>query len=469
MTRSTDDDSIQVWEDDPGTPTNTRVPVSRPRPRMDRKPLAVGIRDQAPTADSTTPGSAAFRYWTAAEALRRSADAWGSLVPDQTSWHATVGSTLRADLDLGDDLNAYYTRTGLEFYHREVAGATVFTGESPDVVCHELGHAVLDAVRPQLWDAASAEVAAFHESFGDVSALLSGLHMESVREQALVETDGHIDRSSRLSRVAEELGWAIRQSAPQAVDADCLRNAANRFFYRNPVFLPPRAPAAELSSAPHSFSRVFTGAFLSVLAGVFQAQPQQDSAGLLQAGLDGCALLVQAILQAPVVPAYYSQVAAHMVAADAAMFGGRYGTALRIGFVRHGVLSPEGATSLTAETIAPHATAIAEATVPVVEPPLAAVEIVGGQYGISTAFSCRAPGQAARFSVTGAAPDRGSEAPTAGRQVAESFVEDLFRNGKVDVPTRYRTAETIVDDETTKSHELTDQGGGLQLVRRLFD
>ena len=34
--------------------------------------------------------------------------------------------------------------------HANVAGTMVFTGESPDVVCHEMGHAVLDAIRPQL-------------------------------------------------------------------------------------------------------------------------------------------------------------------------------------------------------------------------------------------------------------------------------------------------------------------------------
>jgi len=56
------------------------------------------------------------------------------------------------------------------------------SGESPDVVCHELGHALLDSFKPQLFDAASMEVAAFHESFGDMSALLSALQLPSVRE-----------------------------------------------------------------------------------------------------------------------------------------------------------------------------------------------------------------------------------------------------------------------------------------------
>ena len=35
-----------------------------------------------------------------------------------------------------------------------------------------LSHALLDAIRPQLWNAASIEVASFHEAFGDISAML---------------------------------------------------------------------------------------------------------------------------------------------------------------------------------------------------------------------------------------------------------------------------------------------------------
>src|SRR6266516_6273737 len=161
---------------------------------------------------------------------------------------------------------SFYDREGLKFFHATAAGRTVFSGESPDIVCHELGHAILDSFKPQLFDAASIEVAAFHESFGDMSALLSALQLPSVREAVLAETGGVLGRSSRLSRLAEQLGWAIRQSVPSAVEPDCLRNAVNTLFYRDPDTLPTTAPGTSLSSEPHSFSRVFTGAFFEGLA-----------------------------------------------------------------------------------------------------------------------------------------------------------------------------------------------------------
>src|SRR6185295_11542200 len=157
-------------------------------------------------------------------------------------------------LDDGVDLNAFYTRggfgdaPGLHFFHDTVGGRTFFSGESPDVACHEMGHAFLDAIRPQLFDVASVEAAAFHESFGDMTAILSNLQIPSFRQTVFNETQGKINRASRLSRLAEQLGAAIRVQHPDAVARDCLRNAANSFFYRDPQTIPPSGPASQLSS-----------------------------------------------------------------------------------------------------------------------------------------------------------------------------------------------------------------------------
>src|SRR5262245_16901087 len=210
---------INGWEDDPGSgaqPSGGQV-VQRPVPVLRDQPFPTRIVNPS-SAPEAKPHP--FRYWAAAEALRRGADFWGALVPG-TSWE--VGAVLPVDLDFGVDLNAFYDREGLKFFHGSAAGRTVFSGESPDVVCHELGHALLDSVKPQLFDAASIEVAAFHESFGDMSAILSALQLPSLREGVLAETGGVLHRASRLSRLAEQLGWAIRQSVPSAVEADCLR------------------------------------------------------------------------------------------------------------------------------------------------------------------------------------------------------------------------------------------------------
>src|SRR5258708_2282662 len=333
---------INAWEDDPGAgaqPSGVQV-IQRPVPVLRDQPFPIRIAHpaSAPDAKPHPPGTAEFRYFTAAEALRRGADFWGALLPG-ISWE--VGSILPVDLDFGIDLNAFYDRQGLKFFHGSAAGRTVFSGESLDVGCHELGHAFLDSFKPQLFDAASIEVAAFHESFGDMSAILSALQLPSVREGVLAETGGVLRRASRLSRLAEQLGWAIRQSVPSAVEPDCLRNAVNTFFYRDPDTLPTTAPATSLRSQPHPLSRVFTRAVFEGLAGMLATTDSRDEAALLQVSQDMGTILVQGIRAASVVPTFFSQVAASMLAVAAARFSTQgYEAPLRSGFVRPGILPP---------------------------------------------------------------------------------------------------------------------------------
>ena len=168
-------------------------------------------------------------------------------------------------LDEGVDLNAYYDRKELNFFHQEVNGVTYYSGESPDVVCHEMGHACLDAHRPELWGTPFIEAGAFHESFADQSAVLSQLQLKTVRQAALAGLKDH--KASQLSRLAEQLGFAIRQVAPTAVDKDCLRNAYNKFEYVDPQTLPNSAPprncalkfTASRESSPARSTTFFVG------------------------------------------------------------------------------------------------------------------------------------------------------------------------------------------------------------------
>ena len=449
--------SILAWEDDPGAPGSRRHPDAQPRPTLAAAPLPVSIDAKAPPAREFKVGSPEFRYWVAAEALARGAQFWGTILPKGTRWHSTNGARLPVELEEDVDLNAYYDRHGLHFFHDTVKGVTVYSGESPDVVCHELGHAVLDGLRPQLWDALSAEVAAFHESFGDMSAMLSGLQLQSLREEVLAETASRLDRSSRLSRLAEQLGWAVRQGHPDAVDRDCLRNASNSFFYTDPLKLPPTAPAATLSSEPHSFSRVFTGAFLNILAGMFRLQKKRDQAALLDTSRDAATILVTAIKTTPVVPTYFSQIATHMISADAATFRGRYRDALKGGFVKHGVLSLQAATSPPSP--APGAE----------DAPLARIALPAAHLGLPQELFVTAASHPKRFAVTGAVPVVGGTESPGHDDAAAAFLEDLVRRGEVDF-NGHAVAETaVLAPKRRKTHEVVREADELVLVRRCID
>ena len=450
---------INVWEDDP----EPGVETSRPVPDLAHKPLAFAFPKPAPNPEAYKPGTAKFRYWVAAEALRRGADFWAPLLPVQ-AWQP--GSTLSVLLDEGEDLNAFYDRKALNFFHGlGPGGQTVFSGESPDVVCHEMGHAILDAIKPELWDAASQEAAAFHEGFGDVSAILSALQLQSLREAVLKETGGHLYHNSRLSRLAEQLGSAIRAQAPDAVDRDCLRNAVNSFTYSDPMELPSSAPASQLSSEAHSFSRLMSGSIFEVMAGMLtisatdaNSPTEQD---LQKVSREIGQILVESVVAAPVTPNFYAQVATQMVRASEAV-NADYPSVVRGVFVRRAILSLKSVTN-------PHALAALPAAGMAAAAP-AQMALPGTRYGLAQPLLVQAPAQPHHFAVTAGAPNGGSVQPPNAMESARSFVDDLFRNGRIDDQAMVaKSTQLMHGRRRLRTHQLKAEAGGIRLERRLFD
>ena len=451
---------IAAWEDDPHATPETQ-PVSRPVPSLDHAGLPLAIVGTRPAPRAYATGTHGFRYWTAADSLARSVRCWERAVPAGTRWHNR--RPLGVDLDAGDDLNAYYDRQELCFFHARVRGVTVYSGESPDVVCHELGHALLDAIRPQLWNAASIEVASFHESFGDISAILSALELPSVRDDVLGATGGRVSRASRVSRLAEQLGWAIRQSHPDAVDPDCLRNAVNSFFYRQPEGLPPMAPASALSSEPHSFSRVFTAAWLESLAGMMDVRGPGAEA-LSGAAIDAGRLLAEAASTARVSSNYFAQVASELLAADQRLTRGEYRAAIRRAFVGRGILSMSSAASAGRRVEAtgagrrPRGALLQMLDVP----------IDGRAFGLRLRrLLVEAPIGAGRWSARSAAADLGPLPAATPERASRAFVEDLLRRGRVDTSALAPRARADARAGRT-THALVRAGEGARLIRRLF-
>ena len=469
---------VSTWEDDPGDPnvTPAPVPIQVPAPTLGTQPLATRISGAAPAVRIYQPGTADFRYYACATSLRRGSDFWGAVSPSLT-WQ--VGRVLPVVLDDGVDLNAFYTRggfgdaPGLHFFHAAVGTRTFFSGESPDVVCHELGHAILDALRPQLFDAQTIEAAAFHESFGDMTAILTALQVDPFRQRILTDTAGVLNRNSRLSRVAEQLGAAIRAEHPDAVDRDSLRNAVNSFFYRDPQTLPPSAPANALSSEPHSFSRVFTAGFLDMLAGMFKTKGDDaDGDDLVDVTKDAALLLVAGVKEAPVVPDYFSQVAANMLdAGEAPPFGGKYRDVIKSAFVRRGILSLQAAATVTATPRTGRRSAVAAASIGALmssDLPLAAISAAA--YGLSGGvLKVRAAEQPKKFAVTAASLTLGTADTRSAQNAAESFTDDLFQRGRVAVEEHARREAGLVHPHVTKTHVVVKQGADLVLRRRTFD
>lgn len=461
--------TVSAWQDDPASSLPT---IARPVPNLAQPPLKFRIKGAAVKPGAYPLGTRQFRYWTAAEALRRGGDFWAPLLGVK-QWEP--GPVLPVGLDEGVDLNAFYDRTKLAFFHEAVGGKTYYSGESPDVVCHELGHACLDAHRPELFDAPFVEAGAFHESFGDMSAILSQLQLKTVRLAVLNGVKGN--KASPLSRLAEQLGQAIRQLAPTAVDRDCLRNAYNAFKYVDPQTLPDSAPASQLSAEVHSFSRVFTGAFYEILSGMLKIRSTKPTEAQLAAvAADFARLLMDATTAAPVQPDYFAQVAAHIIDADTLRFGGKYRQALVATFVKRRIVPQSAVQALAAfkgELPAKNTFGATVSTARPSKPQIRKVQLRAREFGLADRpLIVHAPMEQKPFLMVSAALLHKHVDPGYVDQATHRFVRALFAHERVDTESGARklgAIATATRQRLRKTHVLIKSAGGFRLVRRLFD
>lgn len=162
----------------------------------------------------------------------------------------------------GRMLNAFYNRKTLSFFYytdRE-KNTDFFSADSADVVSHELGHAILDSYRPDLWNVASMEIWAFHESFGDLISMLSIMANDEVLNYVNQTTGGDLRKFNAISNIAEDFGRVAAQYGSSR-EKRWLRSAINDFVYIAPETLPTNGPDTILTNEPHNFSRVMTATF----------------------------------------------------------------------------------------------------------------------------------------------------------------------------------------------------------------
>lgn len=475
------DEPVAVWQDDPGEPgfPGQRSMAERPGDLGDG-PLAVALGPEPSSDEEEIRLWEDLRYWTAADALRRSRDVWSEAMEDDVTWQ--TGAPLAVDLDAGRELNAFYGRDGgLQFHVQDVRdirtgeSVRIATGESPDIVAHEVGHAVLDAVKPELWDVTFAEVAAFHEAFGDISALLTALAVREIEDE-LVALPSSVFVSSRVSRIGEEMGWGLRQIRPDLPDPTCLRDSVNSFFYVKPETLPTTSPSSGLSSEPHNFARVFTAAFMRII----------DEMLKVEAGVDGtrtrrqvrrvarvaAALLIRAVAEAPIVDAYYNSVALAMVAEARGRWWARYRKAVTTGFIRTGILTvTEGAEIESAAPDSPARGAAASMRM-AIRPSLDTHRMSLAAFGVDRELMLdlgnAAPTAVRRRGVVAqTADDTGQE--TTAMSSAQFFVEDLFRRNRLDLDTADDGTEAPIQNPRSVTHRFLTDDDGLRIRRVRVD
>ena len=311
------------------------VPPRQLTPSPDRAAPLVGFTlSGLPAEQVYPPDSKNYAIWTAREAALRAVAAFEACAGPIKAWQG-ARSTLPLHPDAGTDLNAYYDRTNISFFENPVGGATFYSGASEDVVAHETGHAILDALKPDLWDAAMTEIGAFHEGFGDCVAIITALADQQNRI-ALLKADPKLAGANPVEALAEALAHAIGILYSPTHNAATPRHARNDFVWQLPTTLPADGPGTVLINEVHSLGQIASGTFYRTLTGVF-LRTAGDEAGLWQATRVTTWLLINAVLRTPIKPRYFQAIGRSMLALDQAAYKGANAKSIRDAYAHHGI------------------------------------------------------------------------------------------------------------------------------------
>lgn len=243
----------------------------------------------------------------------------------------------------GRGCNAFYDRAAINFMFDEhpITKKIVYTAESVNVVAHEFGHAILDGMRPDLWNVPSLEIFAFHEAFGDIISMLCTLQHDQIIDCVLKETNNNPRNSNVVSRIAEEMGNLLYAQGKRNIEINALRNAANDLVYIPPETLPQKVEDLSLSQEPHSFSRVFSGAWFDCLVSIYEQEVARlSNHDAMKKARDVMTFVtINAMSMVAVNPRFYTAVAKSMLSVAQAKYGNQFFATLRKVFLKRKLIT----------------------------------------------------------------------------------------------------------------------------------
>jgi len=321
----------------PNDPSAKELSTPRAQAKRKNRPAGrAGFTFADPPAEGRfEPGTTEFLFWQTREAALAAVEAWEQVAGTLKAWQ---GNRKRLPLlrDEGSTLNAFYDRSTFSFFHRQFEDTTFFSGASTDVVAHEVGHGLLDSLRPDLWDAAFLEAGAFHEAFGDCIAILTALHDRETRVDLLAATKT-LKKANFVESTSEDLAFAIRRVQANHNAAEP-RHAFNDFRFQIPETLSLDGGPGALINEVHSFGMLFSGCFYDLIAGLFAAQPNKTEASLLKAAQTAGTLLIRGAAAAVVTPRFFQSVGRAMVLADDQINGSANRERIRQAFEGHNIM-----------------------------------------------------------------------------------------------------------------------------------
>ncbi|MCA0452492.1 MAG: hypothetical protein LCI00_00780 [Chloroflexi bacterium] len=255
--------------------------------------------------------------------------------------------------------NAYYSELDelLGFNGFQDGTDLIQSSQSADIVSHETAHAILDGMRDFYNESFGLGSNAFHESFGDMTAVLVALHDDSLTKRLLEWTKGDLRIDNFIASLAEQVTNRLQyRGEPLSGRTVYLRNALNKFTDISFDQLPPssREPELELSREKHNYSRLFTGAFYDILAAIYEQHRHVPADRIaIHASRDVVGhLLTMAIELGPVCELTFADMARAFLAADHLLHGGKYTEILIEVFDRRLILPTAAARDFCASLLA---------------------------------------------------------------------------------------------------------------------
>lgn len=208
--------------------------------------------------DHIDPDSREFMSTSMYATVRRTLDIWQDYHGGKIEWYFgdTFPKLLLIPAVEWDNAQSGFGFLEFGFGRKLGAGGTeVIDHDNPhcenfDVLAHELGHNILFALIgfPDDETKKTAEFGGFHESGGDLTAIVAVLHFNSVVDHVLINSKGNLFTVNQLSRLGE------------LPDGREIRRAFNDY------------KMSDVNKEPHNLSQPLTGAIFDIFVDAFQME-----------------------------------------------------------------------------------------------------------------------------------------------------------------------------------------------------
>ncbi|HEX5873634.1 MAG TPA: hypothetical protein VFY60_03240 [Pyrinomonadaceae bacterium] len=232
-----------------------------PYSRFNRPPYGGGKNDPIKPGpeghfDHLQPGTRQFSAATMYATVRRVLDIWEDYFEHQIAWHFETEYPKLELIPLIEWNNAQSGYGYLEFGYGSRPGGGIDLSrpycENFDVLAHELGHSIIYSEvgfpeSPEAIDPA-IDYGGMHEAAGDLVAIVSVLHFNTVVDFLLKKTSGNLFSVNELQRVGE---------------LSTSREIRTAFNYLR---------MSDVGAEPHDRSLPLTGGIFDIMVEVFQKQ-----------------------------------------------------------------------------------------------------------------------------------------------------------------------------------------------------